>query len=188
MGMHAGIGAAGAGASAAGGAADEAVTRAWVGGLRVLVVDDTPVNLLVGPPLPSPAGAPESPLPPTGEEAIELITADLVSTAFHEEEERGEETLGEEGKGLQEARGQQEARRQEEARGEEEAKGQEETASQQQQPYDPLKGGSILKPFHGHSDCAADASSSPFCSACPSPRSFNPAAATVGCPYLCGFP
>ncbi|CAI5969648.1 unnamed protein product [Closterium sp. NIES-65] len=28
-------------------AADEAVTRAWVGGLRVLVVDDTPVNLLV---------------------------------------------------------------------------------------------------------------------------------------------
>ncbi|CAI5958599.1 unnamed protein product [Closterium sp. NIES-64] len=37
-------------------AADEAVTRAWVGGLRVLVVDDTPVNLRRGPPLPRPLG------------------------------------------------------------------------------------------------------------------------------------
>ncbi|CAI5990747.1 unnamed protein product [Closterium sp. NIES-65] len=124
--MHAGIGAAGAGASAAGGAADEAVTRAWVGGLRVLVVDDTPVNLLVARRSLARWGARVT-TAAHGEEAIELITADLVSTAFHEEEERGEETLGEEGKGLQEARGQQEARRQEEARGEEEAKGQEET-------------------------------------------------------------
>ncbi|CAI5520558.1 unnamed protein product [Closterium sp. Naga37s-1] len=69
-------------------AADEVVTRAWVGGLRVLVVDDTPVNLLVARRSLARWGARVT-TASRGEEALELIAADLVSTTS-----RGEEALG----------------------------------------------------------------------------------------------
>ncbi|CAI5530153.1 unnamed protein product [Closterium sp. Naga37s-1] len=147
-------------------AADEAVTRAWVGGLRVLVVDDTPVNLLVarrslarwGAIVTTAnhgqqaveliaAGLHESSLARWGarvttanhgQQAVELIAADLVSNAAHEEEERGQETLGEEGpreqqeaRVQQEARGQQEARKQNDARDQEKDRGEEGACGQQ---------------------------------------------------------
>ncbi|CAI5994842.1 unnamed protein product [Closterium sp. NIES-64] len=164
------------GAAAAAGA-DEAVTRAWVGGLRVLVVDDTPVNLLVarrslarwGARVTTAshgqqavdliaAGLQESSLARCGAlvtttsiglEAIESIAAGLISSASHgqqaidplaaglvgcggwEEEERGKQPVGEEGRQQQEARGEKETRGKEEGRGKQEARGQEEGRGKQ---------------------------------------------------------
>ncbi|CAI5477992.1 unnamed protein product [Closterium sp. Yama58-4] len=57
-------------------AADEAVTWAWVGGLRVLVVDDTPVNLLVARRSLSRWGARVT-TASSGQQAMDLIAAGL---------------------------------------------------------------------------------------------------------------
>ncbi|CAI5464082.1 unnamed protein product [Closterium sp. Yama58-4] len=86
--------------------ADEAVTRAWVGGLRVLVVDDTPVNLLVARRSLARWGAHVT-TASRGEQALELITAG-VAEGGGQEEARGEHAVGEEARGEQEARGQEE--------------------------------------------------------------------------------
>ncbi|CAI7918244.1 unnamed protein product [Closterium sp. NIES-53] len=106
MGMHAGMGAGavarGSGGSArVGGAVDEAVTRAWVGGLRVLVVDDTPVNLLVARRSLARWGSIVT-TASHGEEAIDFIAAG-VAEGRGQEEGRGEHAVGEEARGEQEA-------------------------------------------------------------------------------------
>ncbi|CAI5530148.1 unnamed protein product [Closterium sp. Naga37s-1] len=105
-------------------AADEAVTRAWVGGLRVLVVDDTPVNLLVARRSLARWGA----LVTTanhGQQAVDLIAAGLQESSLARwgarvtTAPRGEQAVEMIAAGVEGGRGEEEGRGQQEARGEE---------------------------------------------------------------------
>ncbi|CAI5477978.1 unnamed protein product [Closterium sp. Yama58-4] len=126
-GLCAGTGAV-AGAAAAAGAADEAVTRAWVGGLRVLVVDDTPVNLLVARRSLARWGAIVT-TASSGQQAMDLIAAGVEECSLARWGARNTTTSGgeqalelvaagveeggrgeEQGRGVEVGRGQQEAR------------------------------------------------------------------------------